>query len=369
MQELGDDPDDLTEPVSSPSAEQSFHTAPNTPDNTPGKSSELMHLSIHATKGTASTTTFSLLLNIGGYQAVALVDSGSSHTFMDQAFSVKSNCHTRAASMKKIAIAGGGHLISNSEVPEMTYTIQGNKFENGFHIIPLQTYDIILGIDWMYTVSPITLDLPPRLLTVYCHGKKIVLTNHTKIPMENLLTETEDMQKLMCKSIMGYIIQIYEMEDTKPSDPQTVPATIQALLDAFPDLFVEPTTLPPHRDCDHAIPLISGAQPPNLRPYRVPHMQKEAMEEIIMKMLKNNEIRASLSPFSSPAVMVRKRDGSWRLCIDYRLLNSITIKNKFPMPVIEDLLDELHGAAVFTKLDLRSGYHQIRMNDTPPTYR
>lgn len=75
-------------------------------------------------------------------------------------------------------------------------------------------------------------------------------------------------------------------------------------------MIAEPTALPPQRDCDHSIPLVEGAHPPNLRPYRVPHMQKQAMEDIIMKMLKNAEIRASLSPFSSPAVMVRKRDGS-----------------------------------------------------------
>jgi hypothetical protein len=91
-------------------------------------------------------------------------------------------------------------------------------------------------------------------------------------------------------------------------------------------------------------------------------MQKGAMEEIILKLLKNKEIRASLSPLFSHAVMVRKRDGSWRLCIDYRLLNSMTFKNKFPMVVIGALLDELHEAIIFKKLDLRSGYHQIRMN-------
>lgn len=85
------------------------------------------------------------------------------------------------------------------------------------------------------------------------------------------------------------------------------------------------------------------------------------MEDIIVKLIASKEIQNSESPYASPAVMVRKKDGSWRLCVDYRELNSQTVKNKFPMPIIEDLVDELHGARIFSKLDLKSGYYQIRM--------
>jgi hypothetical protein len=105
--------------------------------------------------------------------------------------------------------------------------------------------------------------------------------------------------------------------------------------------------LPPRRDCDHEIPLLEGSKPPNLRSYIIPHKQKVEVERLIKEMLQDSFLRPSHNPYSSPAILVRKKDESWRMCIDYRDLNSQTIKNKFPIHVIEDLLDELHRAAIF----------------------
>ena len=134
-------------------------------------------------------------------------------------------------------------------------------------------------------------------------------------------------------------------------------------MDNHSKVFETPKGLPSIRDHDHAIHLIPGSFPPNIRPYRYHYVQKSEMEHMIAEMLEAGIIQPSQSYFSAPVVLVHNKDGSWQMCLDYREINKLTIEDKFPNLVIDELLDELHGAIYFTKLDLRSGYHQIRMKN------
>jgi hypothetical protein len=126
-------------------------------------------------------------------------------------------------------------------------------------------------------------------------------------------------------------------------------------------LFEVPKDLPPSRACDHSIPLIEGDAPFQVRPYRYAPVLKDETEKQIKEMLQNGLIQKSVSPFSSSVLLVKKKDNSWRFCVDYRHLNAITVKGKYPVPVIDEFLDGLSNASWFTCLVLREGFHQIRL--------
>jgi hypothetical protein len=142
------------------------------------------------------------------------------------------------------------------------------------------------------------------------------------------------------------------------------------VLSEFKDVFPnELPGLPPERELDFTIELKPGAEPISKTPYRMTAPELCELQMQLKELLDLGLIRPSVSPWGAPVIFVKKKDGSLRLCIDYRDLNRATVKNRYPMPRIDDLFDQMKGAVVFSKIDLRSGYHQLRIKegDIPKT--
>ncbi|XP_017416566.1 uncharacterized protein LOC108327363 [Vigna angularis] len=138
----------------------------------------------------------------------------------------------------------------------------------------------------------------------------------------------------------------------------------QSVVDEFPDVFPDEVPgLPPPREVEFTIDLVSTTGPVSIAPYRMSPAELVELKKQIEDLMDKQFIRPSASPWGVPVLLVKKKDGSSRLCIDYRQLNKLTIKNKYPLPRIDDLLNQLHGATIFSKIDLRSGYHQIRVKE------
>jgi hypothetical protein len=148
-----------------------------------------------------------------------------------------------------------------------------------------------------------------------------------------------------------------------PNDITSLPSVVADLLQDFEDVFPQETSagLPPIRGIEHQIDLIPGAALPNRPPYRTNPEDTKEIQRQVQELLDKGFVRESLSPCAVPVILVPKTDGSWRMCVDCRAMNNITIRYRHPIPRLHDMLDELSGSTIFTKIDLRSGYHQIRM--------
>src|SRR4051812_14735056 len=132
----------------------------------------------------------------------------------------------------------------------------------------------------------------------------------------------------------------------------------------FPEIFLEDVReLPLEREVEFAIELIPGTILVSMAPYRMSASKLDELKSQLEELLEKEFIRPSVSPWGAPVSLVKKKEGSMRLCVDYKQLNKVTIKNRYPLPRIDDLMDQLVGACVFSKIDLRYGYHQIRVKD------
>lgn len=265
-----------------------------------------------------------------------------------------------------VTLADGKKAVSKARCPGVNWDIHWYKFSYSLRVMDIGDWGLILGTDWMKYYSPITLDFKSFSVKMLQEGKEVTLQGSVKDPVLKLIrgddiTELRNDQQRSRTRV--------NLSSLEAQEQVNMPSEISQLLVRFSDVFALPKSLPPNRALDHQIPLLPEAKPFKLKPYRYPHSQKAEIESKVAEMLQNGIIQPSNSPFASPVLLVKKKDNTWRFCVDYRYLNALTIKDKFPIPNIDELLDELFGAKFFSKIYLRSGYHQIRvqLQDIPKT--
>jgi hypothetical protein len=287
-------------------------------------------ISLHAIAGVRLGDTMQVHISLGGVSLLALLDSGSTHNFVAEEAAARTSLRLQPRGGMRVTVANGDRVPCPGVFRAAPFSVNGAEFTTDFFALPLAGYDVVLGAQWLATLGPILWDFSAHTMSFWHQGRRVCW-----------------------KGVAG---------PASPGLKACIPIDLMpALLEEFGAIFAEPTGMPPPRSRDHRINLLPGSPPVAVRPYRYPNAHKDELERQCTSMMEQGLIRRSCSAFSSPVLLVKKADGSWRFCVDYRALNAITVKDAYPIPVVDELLDELHGARLFTKLDLRSGYHQVRM--------
>ena len=207
--------------------------------------------------------------------------------------------------------------------------------------------DVILGMNW----------LEYNHVLINCFSKTVRFSFAEEESGVEFLT-TKQLKQLECDGIL-----MFSLRASLSLENQAVIDKLQVVCD-FPEVFPdEIPDVPPEREIEFSIDLVPGTKPVSMAPYRMSASELAELKKQLEDLLEKKFVRPSVSPWGALVLLVKKKDGSMRLCIDYRQLNKVTIKNRYPLPRIDDLMDQLVGARVFSKIDLRSGYHQIKVKD------
>ncbi|KAL4577127.1 hypothetical protein LXL04_013230 [Taraxacum kok-saghyz] len=243
--------------------------------------------------------------------------------------------------------------------PTTSFLVADCEFKVSALVFDMGHLDMVLGMEWLKTLGDVVHNWDKATMRFVYQGVSVCLQGITK--QSSFQSSLQSWLSLPTPpQWSGAAFQSFSQMEIHSINPDQN-YQIQQLCGSFDMVFREPTGLPPSRSHDHAIHLVAPGDPICLRPYCYPHAQKTEIERQVSELLSLGMIRPSKSAFSSPVILVRKKDDSWRMCVDYRALNKATIPDKFPIPVVDELIDELHGAKFFSKLDLKSGYNQIRM--------
>jgi len=319
----------------------------------------------------AKRKTMKLCGQIGKKEVLILVDSGSVASFVSTQLVTNLQLQSVPCKPTSFVAADGSPMVCERQVQNLQWKVQGQSFTSSVGILPLKCFDMILGEDWLEECSPMWVHWGNKVMRFTYQGRRVELFGVKQNSSHCAAISSSGLQGLLSREAVQQCL-LFKMEEyqTESSGAQElysvslseigeVPPNIQILLQQYADLFQEPKALPPQRSFDHHIQLLPGAPPVNVRPYKYSPAQKDEIEKQLAEMLRNGIIKPSQSPYASPVLLVKKKDGTWRFCVDYRHLNAQTVKNKHPMPIVDVLIDELAGAQWFSKLDFRAGYHQI----------
>ena len=323
------------------------------------------HVSLHAMSGLPSSKTFRVYGSIRNARITVLIDSGSTHNFLQPRVAHFLHLPIEDTQPLRVLVGNGSTLDCNKRCPNTPLHIQGHSFSITFHLLEISGADAVLGIEWLKQFGQVTTDYTFFMMRFNHLGQEVSLRADVATgPEPASATQVKRMLHTGSTSALFHlrIIPTNPIDETTTHLPHSLESITKLIL-RYDQLFQPPKSLPPSREVNHRITLLPSTAPVNVRPYRYPHFQKAEIERQIAELLSPGFVRPSTSPYSSPILLVKKKDGTWRLCVDYRSLNAITVRDRFPIPTIDELLDELGHASWFTKLDLRQGFHQILMND------
>ncbi|KAL5569524.1 hypothetical protein UlMin_026099 [Ulmus minor] len=294
-----------------------------------------------------------------------LFDSGATHSF------VSSVCASRMNRIRELisrvfrtSLPSGDVLISTHWLRAIPVLVSNRELYVDLIMLDLHDYDVILGMDFLSKYNA----------TIECRHRRVVFrpTEGDEFSYvgeggrsHKVIISSMRARKLLSSGCQGYLVTVVDTTHEEKFKPEEI-----AVVREFPDLFPEELPgIPPEREISFEIELLPGSAPVSKAPYRMAPTELKELQIQLQELLDKGFIRPSYSPWGAPVLFVKKKDGTLRMCIDYRELNKLTIKNKYPLPRIDDLFDQLKGAANFSKIDLRSGYHQLRIkdNDVPKT--
>jgi hypothetical protein len=298
---------------------------------------------------------------VQGVACRVLLDSGATANFVSEEFMHALVLPTMPLnSLLTVNLADGRAKVTD-QVCAVDLSVGSFQFRVDCLPTELHTYDVVLGKPWLTAFNPC---VNWRLNTVcLVDGESThVLVGSQRSDAPKYVISAIELDRFASDLTELYVLKLKPVQ--RDSEPIHAQPGLEDLLQEFSDVLSGlPDSLPPPRVGDHEIHLEPGARPPASRIYPLSGAQLAELRAQLQELLERGYIRPSSSPYGAPILFVPKKDGGWRLCIDYRALNKLTIRNQHPLPRIDEMFEQLCGSKLFTKLDLASGYHQIRMHE------